>query len=215
MLATLTDSATSTTDVVPKPSTLSLLDSVVSIQLIKNRLMGIEVLEIDQSAVVTPSARDYIRECKVMVARCRTSESNRSTESWHVESVRPDVVRLQRLIVAGTAPWMSSVAKQLCPRQAKICSGSADDASALRAITAGLQAGHQAGVVIVHSPHATCWQAARDESLRPAVVASWTELSDVLREVPANVLILSAKTWNVPSACNSARRFFQHLQNRS
>ena len=199
----------------PKPSTLSLLDSVVSIQLIKNRLLGIQVLEIDQSAVVTPSAHDYIRECKVLIARCRTIAANTSTESWHVETVRPDVVRLQRLIVAGTAPWLPSVAKQLCSRQARVCSSSADDSSALRTIADGLRAGHQAGVVIVHSPHATCWQAARDESLRPAVVASWTELNDVLREVPANVLILSAKTWNIPSACNSARRFFQHLQNRS
>ncbi len=211
----MTDGATSTTNVVPKPSTLSLLDSVVSIQLIKNRLMGIQVLEIDQSAVVTPSARDYLKEFKVLVARCPTNEAETATKSWPIESGGHDGPRLQRLMVAGTASWLPSVAKQLCSKQARVCTSSADDSSALRTIADGLRAGHQAGVVIVHSPHATCWQAARDESLRPAVVASWTELNDVLREVPANVLILSAKTWNVPSACNSARRFFQHLQNRS
>lgn len=227
MLATLIEGGTSVASVSPKPldivrpSTLSLADQVVSVSLLKNRLLGIQVLEIAQSAVLTPAARDYLRECKVEIVRGAKHRSNEpevladskagsASASGSTESTRP-----QRLIVAGTAAWMPAVAKQLCSKQAKVCSASIDDTAALRTVAEGIRAGHQAAVLMVHSAHATCWQAARDDSLRPAVVANWTELNNVLREVPANVLILSAKAWNLPSSCNTARRFFQHLQNRS
>jgi hypothetical protein len=198
----------------PKPSeplrssTLSLVDQVVSVSLLKNRLLGIQVLEIAQSAVLTPSARDYIRECKVEIVRGAGSVG--VSGSGSTESTRP-----QRLIVAGTAAWMPAVAKQLCSKQAKVCPASIDDTAALRTVAEGIRAGHQAAVMMVHSAHATCWQAARDDLLRPAVVSNWTELNEVLREVPANVLILSAMAWNLPSSCNTARCFFLHLQNRS
>ncbi len=204
-----------------RPSTLSLADQLVSVSLLKNRLIGVHVLEIAQSAVLTPAARDYLRECKVEVVRGAKHSSNVPVAIADVKagsaiaSGSTDSARPQRLIVAGTAAWMPAVAKQLCSKQAKVCSASIDDTAALRTVAEGIRAGHQAAVLMVHSAHATCWQAARDDSLRPAVVSNWTELNDVLREVPANVLILSAKAWNLPSSCNTARRFFQHLQNRS
>ena len=209
----MTGGGASTSSVVTKPSTLHLLDNVVSVQLLKNRLLGIQVLEIAQSAVLTPAARDYIRECNVEIVRGQTNASKKAISAETTN--QSDCTHPQRLLVAGSAAWMPSVARQLCSKQAKVCEVATDDSSALRTVANGLRAGHQAGVIIVQSPHATCWQAARDDSLRPAVVSNWSELNDVLREVPVNVLILPAKTWNVPSSCNTARRFFQHLQNRS
>ncbi len=174
--------------------------------------MGIQVLEIEPSAVLTPAARDYCKEWKVEVMRGQAIERKKVDG---VETSKKVAASSQRLLVAGTPAWMSSIAKQLCEKQTKVCEKSPDDSSALRMIADGLRAGHRAGVAIVNAPHATCWQAARDDRLRPAVVSNWSELNDVLREVPVNVLILSAKTWNVPSACNAARRFFQHLQHQS
>ena len=212
MLATLTSGATIGAGEVPQPGTLSLLDRVVSLQSLKNRLLGIQRLEIESSAVLTPAARDYCKEFNVAIVR---SSSVARTNTAVVESSLATGGRPQRLIVAGVTKWIPSMEKQLCFKQAKVCEIATDDTTALRAIADGIRSGHQAGVVIVNAPHATCWQAARDDSLRPAVVSSWSELNDVLQEVPVNVLILSAKTWNVPSACNAARRFFQHLQNQS
>ncbi len=227
MLATLIDGGTSVASVSAKPSessrasTLRLVDQVVSVALLKNRLIGIQVLEIAQSAVLTPAARDYLRECKVEIVRVgkHSSIEPKALAELALSSASVSgskgMDRPQRLIVAGTAAWMPAIAKQLCSKQAKVCSASIDDTAALRTVAEGIRAGHQAAVMLVHSAHATCWQAARDDSLRPAVVSNWTELNDVLREVPANLLILSAKAWNLPSSCNTARRFFQHLQNRS
>lgn len=215
MLATLIDGGTSVASVQPKSATLRLVDHVISAALLKNRLSGIQVLELAQSAVLTPAARDYIRECKVEIVWGRTN-TNTDNTTFATDTLQASAgVRPQRLIVTGSAVWMPAIAKQLCSKQAKVCEASPDDSTALRTVANGLRAGHQAAVLFVHSPHAACWQAARDDLLRPAVVSNWSDLDDVLREVPVNVLILSANSWNVPSSCNAARRFFQHLQNRS
>ena len=208
----MTSSATTLVGVVPQPTTLSLFDSVISLQSLKGQLIGIQVLEIEPSAVLTPSAQDYCKEGKIEVVRGQAIERKKGDG---VETSKRVASCSQRLLVAGVPAWMPSIAKQLCAKQTNVCDKSSDDSTALRTIADGLRAGHRAGVAIVNAPHATCWQAARDDRLRPAVVSSWSELNDVLREVPVNVLILSAKTWNVPSACNAARRFFQHLQNQS
>ena len=212
VLATLTSTTTSLVNRMPQPATISLFDSVVTLQSLKGRLLGIQVLEIEPSAVLTPSARDYCKELKIEVVRAQAIERKKGDG---VKTNHKVGASSQRLLVAGIPVWMPSIAKQLCANQTNVCEKSADDSSALRTIADGLRAGHQAGVAIVNAPHATCWQAARDDRLRPAVVSSWSEINDVLREVPVNVLILSAKTWNVPSACNAARRFFQHLQKQS
>lgn len=193
---------------------LSLTDQVISLQSLKNRLAGIQVLEVGRAAVLTPAAKDYCRELRVEIVR---NEIVRSAigETSSMKSSPIDPARPQRLVVAGSTNYMTSISKQLCSKQAAVIDKSADDATAMRTIAEKLRTGHQAGVAIVESPHAACWQAARDDRLRPAVIAHWSDLNDVLREVPVNVLVLSSKSWNIPSACNVARRFFQHLQNHS
>jgi len=188
---------------------LSLADQVISLQSLKNRLAGIQVLEVGRAAVLTPAAKDYCRELRVELIRGALDEKSNASP------VPTALARPQRLVVVGSASWMSSISKQLCSKQASVIDKSADDATAMRTVAEKLRSGHQAGVAIVQSPHAACWQAARDDRVRPAVIAHWSDLDEVLREVPVNVLVLSSKSWNVPSACNVARRFFQHLQNHS
>ena len=198
---------------------LSLTDQVISLQSLKNRLAGIQVLEVGRTAVLTPAAKDYCRELRVEIDRVEIvrNEIVRSAigETSSMNSSPIALARPQRLVVAGSTNYMTSISKQLCSKQAAVIDKSADDATAMRTIAEKLRTGHQAGVAIVESPHAACWQAARDDRLRPAVIAHWSDLDDVLREVPVNVLVLSSKSWNIPSACNVARRFFQHLQNHS
>ena len=193
---------------------LSLTDQVISLQSIKNRLAGIQVLEVGRAAVLTPAAKDYCRELRVELVRVELVRSEIGEKS-SMNSSPIALARPQRLVVTGSANYMTSISKQLCSKQAAVIEKSADDATAMRTIAEKLRSGHQAGVAIVESPHAACWQAARDDRLRPAVIARWSDLDDVLREVPVNILVLSSKSWNIPSACNVARRFFQHLQNHS
>jgi hypothetical protein len=193
---------------------LSLTDQVISLQSLKNRLAGIQVLEVGRAAVLTPAAKDYCRELRVELVRVEPVRGAIG-ETSSINSSPIALARPQRLVVAGSANYMTSISKQLCSKQAAVIEKSADDATAMRTIAEKLRTGHQAAVAIVESPHAACWQAARDDRLRPAVIARWSDLDDVLREVPVNILVLSSKSWNIPSACNVARRFFQHLQNHS
>ena len=193
---------------------LSLTDQVISLQSLKNRLAGIQVLEVGRTAVLTPAAKDYCRELRVELIRVELVRSAIG-ETSSMNSSPIALAKPQRLVVSGSTNYMTSISKQLCSKQAAVIDKSADDATAMRTIAEKLRTGHQAGVAIVESPHAACWQAARDDRLRPAVIAHWSDLNDVLREVPVNVLVLSSKSWNIPSACNVARRFFQHLQNHS
>jgi hypothetical protein len=238
VLATLTATAAPSSEVPvssdSNTATLRLSERVISIQTIKDKLSNHQVLEYGRMSVVTPAAKDYCRERKITLVRSDIASGsigrsvqatgspatsvqalvNSSASAGQTIEAKSET-RPQRLLVTGSTTWMDAVAKQLCSRQSKVEKSFADDASAMRRIADGLREGHQAGVAIVDSPHAACWQAARDDRLRPAVVANWMELGDVLREVPVNVLILSSKTWNCPSVCNGARRFFEHLKNNS
>lgn len=175
-------------------------------------MLGIQVLEIGKTTVITPAARDLCKELRVDIVRGQGT--SRSTDPL-ADNNWSTATHPARLLVAGTPSWMVAIARQLCTKQVSVCDMAIDDSSVLRSIADGLRAGHQAGLAIVNSPHALCWQAARDDRMRPAVVTAWHELSGILLEVPANVLILSTKTWNVASTCNSARRFYQHLQKQS
>jgi hypothetical protein len=87
-----------------------------------------------------------------------------------------------------------------------------DDASALRSAASGLREGYRAAVVVAAAPHALCWQAARDEKLRPAVVGDWSQWPEIVAQVPANLLLLSSQRWNAASTANLIRHFTKHLK---
>lgn len=203
---------------------LQLSESVITAQLLKGRLKGVTEVLVSMNAVITPAAKDLCREAKAAIVRGSiATQSTTSTvpastptsSSNETASNKANTNRPQRLVVAGTASWHTNLSKQVCSKQANLQTQAADDAKALEQISNGLRNGHQAGVIIASAPHATCWQAAQVNGLRPAVLSSWSELQNVLAEMPANVLIVSAKTWNIPSTANLVRHFFEHLKKQS
>lgn len=203
----------------PQPSSvvisdeLAIADNVVSVSMLEGRLSGMKTLRLLKSAVITPAARDLCRQAKVTIVKGDSTATAASKPAMDATpSATSSKVRPQRLIIAGSCHAMVAIEKQMCPKQANVRTQLHDDTAALREIANGLRNGHQAGVLIAASPHAACWQAARDEKLRPAVVSQWSDLPAVLSEVPVNLLILSASKWNVPSICNASRHLFEHLK---
>jgi len=87
-----------------------------------------------------------------------------------------------------------------------------DDAAAVRSVAQAIRAGSKSAIAIVKAPHSTLWQAARDEALRPALVSQWSDLAEVLREVPTNMLIVPATRWNIAGSANIARKFLEFIQ---
>jgi hypothetical protein len=203
-------------------SVLVIDDAVVTVQSLANRLKGMSSLQVRHNAVVTPAVRDLCRESKVTIIKSGPNASSQSsiqsaplvgdTPNAATSNRFPTTAASQPLLIAGSAPWLVGMAKQLCPKQALVSERAVDDASALREIATGIRNGHRVGLLIANAPHATCWQAARDDRLRPAVLSQWNDIAHVLAELPVNTIILSSSKWNIPSACNVARHVFEHLQ---
>lgn len=87
-----------------------------------------------------------------------------------------------------------------------------DDAATVRSVAQAIRGGVGSTIAIVKAPHATLWQAARDEALRPAIISQWSDLAEVLREVPTNMLIVPSTRWNIAGTANIARKFLEHIQ---
>jgi hypothetical protein len=207
-------------------------DTLITLASIPTNLEDISELRIGKKSVVTPSVRDLLKSKNIHVLRGEPSllsgpemladfVSSSSTSSF-VKSASTSgsasillgepQAAIQPIIVAGQSSWYSGLKRPLCPKATKLSDASIDDASALRTISAGLRNGHKAGVLVAASAHNLCWQAARDEKLRPVVVSDWSELNAILTEVPTNLLILAQNRWNVPSASNVIRAFSKHLR---
>lgn len=223
------------TQATPVPSTseqvYTISDAVVSVQSLTRIPAGIKQLRIARNALVTPAAKDWLHEKRIawskenstpsVVTKNPTSKGllasiatpvdlstqlNLQAPKSSIESATPPV------FVTGSVLWLRSLEKQLCPKQTKLDVMQSDDAAAMRAVASAIRAGSRGAVAIVQAAHSALWQAARDESLRPALVSQWGDLEDVFREVPTNVLIIPAKRWNIPGVCNVVRKFAEQIK---
>jgi hypothetical protein len=202
----------------------AITDSLITLASIPTSLDGVAELRVSKKSVVTPSVRDLLKSKNIRVVRgdILSQSGSKALADFVSSSSASSLVKsastlgsaspVQPILIAGQSSWYSSLKRPLCPKATKLTDLAADDASALRTIGAGLREGHKAGVLIAGSPHNVCWQAARDEKLRPIVVSDWSELNSILKEVPTNLLILSQSKWNAPSTINVIRVFSKHLR---
>lgn len=200
-----------------KSANAAIIDSnLVTLASLPSKLDGIAELHIATHAVVTPSVVDLLRGKKIRIVRGKQQpkpdlgpKGEKSDKPTSAELSSPT---MQRLLIVGNAPWISGLKAPLCPKQTKLVETTADDSSNLRLIAEGLRHGHQAAVLIASAVHASCWQAARDDRLRPVVVHDWSEGREILNEVPTNLMILCRRRWNAPATANLVRTFVEHLK---
>ncbi|MFN7733095.1 MAG: hypothetical protein ACK5OB_14445 [Pirellula sp.] len=222
-----------TTTVVATPaidSGFALSDAVISVESLRAVPPDTKIIAIGPNAIVTPAAKDWCREKGITVQRgpaapaASAASANASVPTNLL--AKPDSAsnasaplaapaRPARLFVTGSVMWLKSLEKQLCPKQSRVGELQTDDAATVRAVSTAIRSGHTAALAIVSAPHSALWQSARDEALRPVVVGQWSDLADAIREVPTNVLIVSAKRWNVAGTSNIARHFLDHLRSRT
>jgi hypothetical protein len=170
-------------------------------------------LRVASRALITPAARDWCREKRISIVRGEAAPPTQQANPPIAQAVpasRADAA-IKTLFVTGTADWVGLLSKQLCSKRVHVDASPSDDATAMRGVADALRRGHRGGLAIVSSPYSCLWQAARDEALRPACVSQWSDLPDILREVPTNVLIVSSQRWSVAGVANIARRFLSHL----
>jgi hypothetical protein len=195
-----------------RPGELVVSDRLVSLASLPKDLSGVQRLSVDPRAVVTPSARDRLRQANIALIREKSGAASAIAVDPTASTPNPSSSPIPPILVAGQAVWYRALSRGVCPRQTKLLPAAVDDASALRSAASGLREGHRAAVVVAAAPHALCWQAARDEKLRPAVVGDWSQWPDIVAQVPANLLLVSSQRWNAASTANLIRQFTKHLQ---
>jgi hypothetical protein len=202
-----------------QPNSVSLRESVIGLEALRGIPAGATAIQVSSKAVVTPAARDWLRDRGVTIARGGSIATKPAVATASAVTAQPAntsvATSMPRLFIAGAVDWLPGLSKQLCPKQTKVADRVADDASVVRAIAVAIRSGHRSGLALVDAPHSTLWQSARDDLLRPAVVSQWSDLAEIFREVPVNLLIVPSKRWGVAGAANIARRFLVHVGSQS
>ena len=180
-------------------------EKVVSVDLVAKLLKPHGTLSVRRSAVITPAASDWLRQNKITVRRESVTASNASSSA---SSVAP-------MFVLGRTAWLDSLAKQFCPKQVSVRRVEMDDTALLNQALQALRSGQLRGIVAAEFAYAMNWQAARHDSVRSAVVSTWSEVPQVLSEVPANLLIVHASRWNAASMANVIRAWQRNLTKTS
>jgi hypothetical protein len=201
---------------------------VLSLDSLRSVPSGTKQITVLSTALVTPAAKDWLKEKGIGWTRIAPTASSpvagKSPVPSNPSGPSPSVASSeflqknnmetepQRVLVTGSVLWLRTLEKQLCPKSSQIDQVQFDDAASLRAVSQAIRNGAPAAIAVVKAPHATLWQAARDEALRPSIVSQWSDLAEVLREVPTNLLILSASRWNTAGTANIARKFIEHIR---
>jgi hypothetical protein len=202
--------------------------SVLSLDSLRSVPSGTKQITVSSTALVTPAAKDWLREKGIgwtrIIPTASSPDTGRSSALSNPSGPSTSVASSEflqknsmetppkRVLVTGSVLWLRTLEKQLCPKSSQIDQVQLDDASSLRAVAQAIRNGTPAAIAVVKAPHATLWQAARDEALRPSIVSQWSDLTEVLQEVPTNLLILSASRWNTAGTANIARKFIDHLR---
>ena len=229
--ATITTASGKSNAAEPMPQSIEAMHlntPVLSLDSLRSVPSGTKQITVLSTALVTPAAKDWLKEKGIGWTRIAPTASSPVTGKSPVPSnpsgPSPSVASSEflqknnmeteskRVLVTGSVLWLRTLEKQLCPKSSQIDQVQFDDAASLRAVSQAIRNGAPAAIAVVKAPHATLWQAARDEALRPSIVSQWSDLAEVLREVPTNLLILSASRWNTAGTANIARKFIEHIR---
>lgn len=188
--------------------------TVLSLDVLRSLPKDIKQISVGENTLVTPAAKDYLKEKGIAWTKTTAQTPVAGNTSGIVvsDSKNIDVSSSKRLFVTGSVLWLRNLEKQLCPKATLVDQIQMDDASAIRSVAQAIRNGASNAVAIVKAPHATLWQAARDEALRPAIISQWSDLEEVFREVPTNLLIVPALRWNIAGSANITRKFLDHLK---
>ena len=215
----------------PRPQSIDSMHMnapVLSLDSLRSVPSGTKQITVSSTALVTPAAKDWLKEKGIGWTRMvptasspgtgkspvASNPSGLSTSVASSENLQKNTMETEskRVLVTGSVLWLRTLEKQLCPKSSRIDQVQFDDAASLRAVAQAIRNGAPAAIAVVKAPHATLWQAARDEALRPSIVSQWSDLTEVLQEVPTNLLILPASRWNTAGTANIARKFIDHIR---
>ena len=187
---------------------------VLSLDTLRTLAKDTKEIAVLPTTLVTPAAKDFLKEKGIAWNRASSPKVAAQPSPAGVASSekKTEVLPTKRLFVTGSVLWLRNLEKQLCPKANLVDQVQIDDAAAIRAVAQAIRNQASSAIAIVKAPHSALWQAARDEALRPAIISQWSDLAEVFREVPTNMLIVPANRWNIAGSANIARKFQEHIQ---
>ena len=173
--------------------------SVLTESLISQGIQPKSTISVRKKAVITPAAWDVLRRNQIEVRR----ENSSTSQSQSLPGITH--ANIVPMFVIGRAVWLNGLQKRFCPKQVRVEILDQDDSANLGQAVKNLRGGSHRGILLSEFPHATSWQAARHDAIRSAVVSAWSDVPDVLSEVPVNLIILNRARWNAASTANVVR----------
>ena len=175
----------------PRPQSIDAMHlnaPVLSLDSLRSVPSGTKQITVSSTALVTPAAKDWLKEKGIGWTRMvptasslgtgkspvASNPSGLSTSVASSENLQKNTMETEskRVLVTGSVLWLRTLEKQLCPKSSQIDQVQFDDAASLRAVAQAIRNGAPAAIAVVKAPHATLWQAARDEALRPSIVST-------------------------------------------
>jgi ribose 5-phosphate isomerase RpiB len=158
-------------------SELKLDDKVVSAATLKDRLNGVQRLIVSARAVVTPSARDLLKENNVSLVRTLKSAAAAGVQ----------------LILAGLDSRFdtSGLVRVLEKRGIAVTQVTTDEArDAIESISRAIRESGKLGVVLTNRVATAVCVANRHREVRAAAASNRGEIENIIRELGANLLVI-------------------------
>lgn len=184
----------------PSNDELELMASVISVQSLEGKLKGIRLVRIRPSAVITPAARDVLRDAKVTWVRGVKASSATSDSA-------PAKGRPAALVVLAAEKYVEPLKKQLCPQRASVSLAEGGVDQTIKRLQLALSSGHRLGVVIAEDSFELNMSVNR-LGFRGVRIATWDDFQFALKEATPDVWVLDSRQWNVPAMMNVCNRIY-------
>lgn len=184
---------------------LRLSGSPITLAALREPLTEIRTVTVDRRAVITPAVIDRLRSLGIALQRgaSEASPPGRTTPSAAAsskpstaiaDSPKTNAWRWVMPTVLASARWDHPVIAADTPGEV------------LTALASAPPTSHQPVIAVTAQPYEVVWQAIRQHGWRAAVLSSLSDLDEVWREAPPELLVVSSVRWNLPMLRNLVRR---------
>lgn len=177
--AAASNSPAATSPLVVNKSVVRLSQHIITAEILETQARGVPQIHIAPRAILTPSARDYLRQMRMECVRDSAATAHSSGPGWLLLISSPSASAAAALTPLQTAGgrWEQRV------------SGTAEEAA--RQATAALCRGEVTGVAVLSkAPEVVACLANRQERVRAAVVGCVPTVEAACRKIGANLIAI-------------------------
>lgn len=154
-------------------------ETIITAELLNSRIKGASRVRIAPRAIVTPSARDFLRTRGIEPIRARVAAEDKPVVRWQA-------------VISQTSPHLDGLLKNLQASGQTWCRQLVGTpAEAAKQAVSAICRGEAAGVVaFADQPELVACLVNRHAAIRAAVVSTVPQIVSVKRELGANVLVI-------------------------